>query len=347
MASWKGAIKTLVPMGLSFIPGYGIPLAAASRALMEGVDRPGKNVLRDGVDWRSILTGGLKGASIGATTQSVAGGVKGLLAPKMAARAGAKGLQAGTKALEGLNVDLNLPTVNLQRGIFEGLTGEGGAPVTSRLATATVPKAATAARTATRAAAKALPSSSAVNMPAPQVGMGLQFPGMSDVGRSAYGGAPSFTPQTFRPGLPSSPLGGMPSAQPGPLSFMRGIGEEVPMMTQPPTGFGRAAAEKAFQDLQMPFGDIANAGVRSGAGSSNKFVQALLNPQVLGSAIQGGLAMLPDAKTAAMDAQTRLAQQQFEEEKRRTQMEEERRRRIAELLMPMAMQNFPQYFGGR
>ena len=116
-------------------------------------------------------------------------------------------------------------------------------------------------------------------------------------------------------------------------------------MTQPPTGFGRAAYDRAIGDLQMPLGDIANANAR--AGTSNRFVQALLNPQVLGAGVQGLIGQLPSAQSAAMEAQTKLAQQQFEENKRQAQLEEERRRRIAELLMPYAMQNFPQYFGGR
>jgi hypothetical protein len=87
---------------------------------------------------------------------------------------------------------------------------------------------------------------------------------------------------------------------------------------------------------------------------SMKFTQALLQPQVLSGAVQGGLSMLPDAKSAAMEEQTKLGQgqldlqkAQFEEEKRRAQMEEERKRRIAELLMPYIQQQYGSYFGGR
>ena len=86
----------------------------------------------------------------------------------------------------------------------------------------------------------------------------------------------------------------------------------------------------------------------------NQFIQALLNPQVLGAGVQGLLSMLPDAKSAAMEEQTKLGQgqldlqkAQFEEEKRRAQMEEERKRRIAELLMPYIQQQYGSYFGGR
>lgn len=319
----KGIIRTLASMGAGAVGG---PLAgAAVGAAFRGLDREGKSGI--GFDPFAALPGAVEGYMAGQTGQAVKGGIKGLLAPRMAERAGTKGLAAGTKALEGFQVpDLadynNMPNVGLrQRGIFEGLTGEGGAPVTSRLTTAAAPKVAT--RTAARAAASAIPSSSAVSMPAPQTGIGFQFPGMGDVGQSAYGGAPSFTPQSFRPGLPSSPLGGMPSAQPGPLSFMRGIGEEVPGMNTPPK-------------------------------KPNQFIQALLNPQVLGAGVQGLLSMLPDAKSAAMEEQTKLGQgqlalqqAQFEEEKRRADMEQERKRRIAELLMPYIQQQYGSYFGGR
>lgn len=95
-------------------------------------------------------------------------------------------------------------------------------------------------------------------------------------------------------------------------------------------------------------GAAGTAGAAGAAGAAGKaaFAKSLLAPQVLGSAIQGGLSMLPSAQSEALNAQTRLAQQQFDEEKRRTQMEEERKRRIAEMLMPFMQKNFPQYVSG-
>lgn len=355
----KPFLRVAAPTLLGAIPGVGVPLAVAAGAAL-GADKEGRKFF----DPRNIggaIRGGLAGYGGGKMGESIRQTVQNRVKDLLTARAGSKGLEAGTKALEGFQVpdltDYNaLPDVGLrQRGIFEGLTGEGGAPVTSRLTTAAAPKAA-AARPVARAAARIAPSSGAVNMPAPQPGMGLQFPGMDEVGRSAYGGAPSFTPQSFRPGLPSSPLGGMPSAQPGPLSFMRGIGSEVPGMDastlQPPSNLGRAAYDRAMGDLRMPFGDIANANAR--AGTSNRFVQALLNPQVLGAGVQGLIGQLPSAQSAAMEAQTKLGQgqlalqqAQFEEEKRRADREEQRRRQIAELLMPYMQQQYGSYFGGR
>ena len=81
----KGIIQKAVPAALSFVPGVGVPLAAASGALMRGLDRPGKSGI--GFDVGQGIRGGLEGAAIGAGTQTLAGGVKGLLtagAPKAA-----------------------------------------------------------------------------------------------------------------------------------------------------------------------------------------------------------------------------------------------------------------------
>ena len=115
-------------------------------------------------------------------------------------------------------------------------------------------------------------------------------------------------------------------------------------------GGGAKGAAKLTADgiPRMPPGLTGNEPAQS-----MKFTQALLQPQVLSGAVQGGLSMLPDAKSAAMEEQTKLGQgqldlqkAQFEEEKRRAQMEEERKRRIAELLMPLMQQSFSQYYGG-
>ena len=51
----------------------------------------------------------------------------------------------------------------------------------------------------------------------------------------------------------------------------------------------------------------------------------------------------PASDAALMDAET--ARMRFDEERRQMQVEEERRRRIAELLMPLFRQQFPQYAG--
>jgi hypothetical protein len=116
-------------------------------------------------------------------------------------------------------------------------------------------------------------------------------------------------------------------------------------------GGGAKGAAKLTADgiPRMPLGLTGNEPAQS-----MKFTQALLQPQVLSGAVQGGLSMLPDAKSAAMEEQTKLGQgqldlqrAQFEEEKRRADMEQERKRRIAELLMPYIQQQYGSYFGGR
>lgn len=129
----KGIIKTLAPVALGAIPGIGVPLAVAAGAAL-GADTEGRKFF----DKRNIggaIRGGIEGYSGGKMGQSV----RNMLTAKMAERAGAKGLEAGTRALEGLNIpDMGMPDVNLQRGVFEGLTGEGGSAV-SRLSAANAP----------------------------------------------------------------------------------------------------------------------------------------------------------------------------------------------------------------
>lgn len=277
----KGWLKKAVPAGLSFIPGVGIPLAAAAGAAF-GADKEGRNFFNLS-NIPGALRGAVEGYGIGKGTQAVAGGVKGLLAPKAPDISGAMSRASGMIGQANQQIAAN--------PAFGGMTAGAGA--------------------------------------------------------GGYGGVGSM------PGIGFG-LGGMqPPVAGGPVTSTDYIGRAVNQsLSQPPAtgggssfGLGRSAADQAFGSLRMPLGDVANAGVK--AGTSNKFVQALLNPQVLSGAVQGGLSMLPDAKSAAMDAQTKLAQQQFDEEKRRFQMEEERKRRIAELLMPYMQQNFPQYLGGR
>ena len=341
----KGFLKKAVPVGLSFIPGVGIPLAAAAGAAM-GADTEGKGYF-SGFNVGGAIKGGLEGYGLAKGTQSAVGNVRNLLN----ARAGSKGLAAGTKALENFQVpdltDYNaMPDVGLrQRGIFEGLTGEGGTPVTSRLTTAGVPKL-SAARPAARAAAQAVPSSSAVRMPLMPTGMTNQFPGMGEIGGASYGGAPSFGQTSFQLGLPSSGVGGMPAGQPGPLGrFPMGIGETVPGMTQPPVGGGVDVAA-----MQRRIAELEKA-QKAGTAAPMTFKQAMYQPQVIGAGIQGLLGALPNQQIGQqnelMQQRVDLEKAQFEEEKRRAEEERMRKQRIAELLMPYMQQSFPQYFGGR
>lgn len=79
----KGWLKTAVPAALSFIPGAGIPLAAAAGAAMGG-DVEGKGYFK-GLGSTQGLTGaalgGLQGYGVGRGTQSLAGGLRGMFAP--------------------------------------------------------------------------------------------------------------------------------------------------------------------------------------------------------------------------------------------------------------------------
>lgn len=65
----KAVFRTAVPAALSFIPGVGIPLAAAAGAAM-GADTAGKNYWQ-GFDVGGALKGGIQGASIGGGTQGL------------------------------------------------------------------------------------------------------------------------------------------------------------------------------------------------------------------------------------------------------------------------------------
>jgi hypothetical protein len=73
----KGVIKKVAPAALSFIPGIGVPLAAAAGAAMEGLDRPGQSGI--GLDVGGAIKGGISGYGIGKGTQMAAGGIKNLL----------------------------------------------------------------------------------------------------------------------------------------------------------------------------------------------------------------------------------------------------------------------------
>jgi hypothetical protein len=89
----KGVIKKVAPAALSFIPGVGVPLAAAAGAAMEGLDRPGKSGI--GLDIGGAIKGGISGYGIGKGTQMAAGGIKNLLT-------------AGTKPISPVNIQPGL-----------------------------------------------------------------------------------------------------------------------------------------------------------------------------------------------------------------------------------------------
>jgi len=200
----KPFLRVAAPIALGAIPGVGVPLAVAAGAAM-GADKEGRKLL----DWRNVggaITGGLAGYTGGkmgeSIRQTVQNRVKDLLTARAGSRAGSKGLEAGTKALEGFQVpdltDYNaLSDIGVrQRGIFEGLTGEGGMPLTSRLTTAAAPNITAAAprvvAPTARAAAGPVGPLASSPVPAPQ-GMLNRSPSLETINRS-MGATPTPNP---------------------------------------------------------------------------------------------------------------------------------------------------------
>lgn len=98
--------------------------------------------------------------------------------------------------------------------------------------------------------------------------------------------------------------------------------------------------------------DAANpAGTVTPAPSKMSWGSAMKQPQVLASAIQTGVGMLPSAETRIAEANAQTAMERTDMERQRLKMEQEeleaqreRRRRMAQLLMPYLEQQYPQYF---
>lgn len=176
------------------------------------------------------------------------------------------------------------------------------------------------------------PSGSNPSVLAKQIGMTPSAGGMpAGIGTPTMAAAPNIGGVSNL----SSYVGATPSAMTGPASVTNVASGVANAARNVPSLMG--AGKTALIDAGKTAAETADR---------MSFAKSLLAPQVLGSAIQGGLSMLPSAQSEALNAQTRLAQQQFDEEKRRTQMEEERKRKIAELLMPFMQKNFPQYLSG-
>lgn len=171
---------------------------------------------------------------------------------------------------------------------------------------------------------------------------GLDRPGQRGIGFNAFEG--------LKGGVEGAIVGAGTQGARALLTGGGPMGGMVPKIGGGGMGGGAKGAANLTADgiPRMPLGLTGNEPTQT-----MKFTQALLQPQVLSGAVQGGLGMLPDAKSAAMEEQTKLGQgqldlqrAQFEEEKRRADMEQERKRKIAELLMPLMQQSFGQYYGG-
>lgn len=190
---------------------------------------------------------------------------------------------------------------------------------------------------------------------------GLDRPGQRGIGFNAFdglkGGVEGALVGAGTQGVRAMLTGG------GPLASSMGRFAKAPNISEQMSNasnlIGQANQQIAASGMlgsTTPFTAAGAGGVPSvlAPTSAMSLRQALKQPQVLAGVVQGGLGMLPDAKSAAMEEQTKLGQgqlalqqAQFEEEKRRAQMEEERRRKIAELLMPYVQQQYGSYFGGR
>jgi len=308
----KGVLQKIAPIAAGALGG---PLAgAAVGAAMRGLDRPGKSGI--GFDIGEGLQGGASGYMAGQTGAALKGGIKNLLAPRMAERAGAKGLAAGTKALEGFQVpdltDYNaLSDIGVrQRGIFEGGTSaasrlldqggvlEGGtrfAEPTSRLTTAAAPKITAAAprvvAPTARAAAGPVGPLASSPVPAPQ-GMLNRTPSIETISRS---------------------MGATPTPNPSDV------------LENKPGRFGRFAEQfRKNKDIIEMVGKYAMPPRESQA----------------------------DLMKAETDRRQQEAQQKYMEFQMQQTLDQQRRdedkqRRIAEYLMPYVRQNYGQYFGGQ
>jgi len=173
--------------------------------------------------------------------------------------------------------------------------------------------------------------------------------GLTGGGPSSFAIAPvdasslSVAPSPFANVIPQ----GATAAKANVASSARSLAGGAPRVSQP-TLANVPGPLNRFADLSTVNRTVAasnpSAVLRNDPGKFGRFANVLReNKDLLTEAGKGIQNMLPDAASEAkmMDAET--ARMRFEEERRQVQLEEERRRRIAELLMPMFRQQFPQY----
>lgn len=192
----KGVIKTALPAALSFIPGVGVPLAAAAGAAMEGLDRPGKSGI--GLDLGGAVRGGISGYGIGSGTQAARAGIQGLLTARKLDSLSPVDMTSKIGMTPG-----RVPFATDQTAAF-GLGGQVAPVDVSRLAANApmFPSAATGASTAGRATAAAprvlAPTASAA--PASSFVAPLRGPSIAGpIGLPSSGttGVPSNVPNAF------------------------------------------------------------------------------------------------------------------------------------------------------
>lgn len=200
----KGVLQALAPMAAGAIGG---PLAgAAVGAAMRGLDRPGQSGI--GFDLEEGLKGGASGYMAGQTGQALKGGIKNLLTARKANALGDKISAVGGGDFAGLDI----PDINLQRSVFEGMSGgTGGFDATSYLADSAAQGPSAAMRlgrgvsTANPTAARQVAASVPNRIAPPQPTMTNMTPSLSQVGQGTYGGT-RVNPSAMITNQPNQPM---------------------------------------------------------------------------------------------------------------------------------------------
>lgn len=335
----KGILNILAPLAAG---AFGGPLAgAAVGAAMRGLDRPGKRGI--GFDPFAALPGAVSGYGLGGAGQGVRQGIQGLFAPKGMPELPAFDAQRMigiTPEVGGAPTGFEVAPIDMGRARsllqtapspFSNVIDEGAATARANAAKA-------ASRSATRAAAqaRAVPSASAVATPS--ASMANMFPGMENVGRSAYEGFSTLKPQSLPFGVPGAGIGGMPAGQPGPLGRFTGIGYgaggEAPAMDffgEPSAAPGAASgAEQTVKKTPKERVKGFLKGVKENReviGGTTRLLGELMDYQ------QAAALQRMNAEQAA--ERQRLEQEKFQFSKQQTESERESRRRLTQLLMPL------------
>jgi hypothetical protein len=201
----KGVLQALAPMAAGAIGG---PLAgAAVGAAMRGLDRPGQSGI--GFDLVEGLKGGASGYMAGQTGQALKGGIKNLLTARKVNALGDKISAVGGGDFAGLDI----PDINLQRSVFDGMSGgTGGFDATSYLADSAAQGPSAAMRlgrgvsTANPTAARQVAASVPNRIAPPQPTMTNMTPSLSQVGSGTYGGT-RVDPSAMITNQPNQPMG--------------------------------------------------------------------------------------------------------------------------------------------
>jgi hypothetical protein len=132
-------------------------------------------------------------------------------------------------------------------------------------------------------------------------------------------------------------------------SPVRSLAGNAPKVSQPtlanaPGPLGRFANLSTI-DRTVAASNPSTA-LQNAPGKFGRFANVLRqNKDLLTEAGKGIQNILPNPESDAALMNAETARMRFEEERRQVQLEDERRRRMAELLMPLFRERFPQYAG--